>query len=106
MGKVQSVVTVILLHIIRLLFWAHNGRQSSNITVMKLNGLGDRIMCTSGTSVQYLAIALDTVTMRIFWVRGLGTAEPFGVLEVGTAEYDDEGGCSNPVNRVMNNVDK
>ena len=40
-------------------------------------------MCTSGSSAQYLAIALDTVTMRIFWIR-----EMEGSFELGVAEYD------------------
>jgi len=79
-----------MLHI-RLLFWAHNGQQSRGISALKLNGLGGRIVCTSGMSVQYLAIALDTVTKRIFWIRELE-----GSFELGVAEYDyKSGSCFN-----------
>ena len=102
MGKCSLVVVCCTLLLHRLLFWAHNGRSSSNITLLKLNGLGERVVCTSGSSVNYLAIALDTVTMRIFWIR-----EVLGSFELGTARYDDfENGCSDPVNRVMNNINK
>jgi len=93
-GEVDIIITV------RLLFWAHNGEPSSTITVLKLNGLGERIECTNETSVQYLAIALDTINMRIFWIR-----ENQRRFELGTAKYD-ENGCSDSVNKVMNNIGK
>ena len=65
---------------------------------MKLNGLGGRIMCTSGTSVQYLAIALDTVTMRIFWIT-----EMEGSFELGVAHYDyKSGSCFNIAHTIIN----
>jgi len=72
---------------------------TSNITVMKLNGLDSREMCTSGTSVQYLAVAVDTVTMRIFWIR-----QAMGGFELGVADYNYEPRCTGTVNRVMQNV--
>ncbi|XP_065906520.1 proto-oncogene tyrosine-protein kinase ROS-like isoform X3 [Dysidea avara] len=81
-----------------LLFWAHNGQQSRGISAVKLNGLGGRIMCTSGTSVQYLAIALDTVTMRIFWIT-----EMEGSFELGVAHYDyKSGSCFNIAHTIIN----
>jgi len=83
---------------IRLLFWAHNGPQSRGISVMKLNGLGGRVTCTIGTSAPYLAIALDTVTMRVFWIR-----EMDGSFELGVAQYDFQNvSCYDAVQTIVN----
>ena len=66
---------------------------------MKLNGLGGRVTCTSGTSVQYLAIALDMVAMRVFWIR-----QAMGSFELGVADYNYDPSCTGANNKVMQNV--
>ena len=64
---------------------------------MRLNGLGDRMICVSdsGQLYRYLAITVDTENKRIFWIK-----EVEGSFQIGVADYGN-GSCINVVNKVI-----
>ena len=82
----------------RLLFWTHNGAQRG-ISALRLNGVGDRMLCVSdnGQPYRYLAITVDTENKRVFWIK-----EVEGSFQIGAADYGS-GSCDNHVNKMIGN---
>ena len=97
------MIFVNFLHIVshRLLFWSHNGA-TRGISVLRLNGVGGKMMCITDNSQLYLyhAITMDTENKRIFWIKELERSEMAESFQIGMADYDD-GSCTNHVNKMI-----
>ena len=65
--------------------------------MLRLNGVGDRMICVSddGQSYRYLVVTVDTVNKRVFWIR-----EMDGSFQIGVADYGS-GSCMNHVNKMV-----
>ena len=64
--------------------------------MLRLNGVGDRMMCVSdGQSYRYLVVTVDTVNKRVFWIK-----EMDGSFQIGVADYGS-GSCMNHVNKMV-----
>ena len=89
------------IHIVsfRLLFWSHNGA-TRGISVLRLNGVGGRMVCVVDNNqlYRYHAITVDTENKRIFWIKE--RSEMVGSFQIGVADYND-GSCTNHVNKMI-----
>ena len=67
--------------------------------MLRLNGLGDRMICVSDNdqSFHYLAVTVDTENKRVFWIK-----ETVGFFQIGVADYGS-GSCINHVYKMIDN---